>query len=90
MVDEFIHWPNPYLLLWAACDEKLSWMIEIWMKYHLVSDSNCNIVILQSPRIYYKEWQIMLGYQIMLLTLYISLQWVLSNTIRIGDTKYHN
>ena len=30
--DEFIHWPKPYLLLSATCDEILSWMIEIWMK----------------------------------------------------------
>ena len=25
-------------------DEILSWMIEIWMKKHFVSDSNCNTV----------------------------------------------
>ena len=25
-------------------------MIEIWMKIHLVSDSNCNIVNLYSPK----------------------------------------
>ena len=31
------------------CDELLSWMIEIWMKNHLVSDRNCNIVNLQCP-----------------------------------------
>ena len=44
MMDEFIHWPKPYLLLSATCDEILSWMIEIWMKNHSVSESNCNIV----------------------------------------------
>ena len=44
MVDEFIHWPKPYLLLSITCNEILSWMIEIWMKKHLVSDSSCNIV----------------------------------------------
>ena len=42
MMDEFIHSPKLYLLLLATCDEILSWMIEIWMKNHLVSDSNCN------------------------------------------------
>jgi hypothetical protein len=36
MVDEFIHWPKPYLLLSATCDELLSWMIEIWINNHLV------------------------------------------------------
>ena len=34
-VDEFIHWPKPYLLLSATCDELLSCMIEIWMNNHL-------------------------------------------------------
>ena len=37
MMDEFIHWPKPYLLLSATCDEILSWMIEIWMTNHLVT-----------------------------------------------------
>ena len=32
-----------------SCDETLSWMIEIWMKIHLVSDNNCNTVNLYSP-----------------------------------------
>jgi hypothetical protein len=40
---------NPNLLLLATCDKILSWMIEIWMENHLVSDSNCNAVNLQSP-----------------------------------------
>ena len=44
MMDEFIHWLKPYLLLSATCDEMLSWVIEIGMKNHLVSDSNCNTV----------------------------------------------
>ena len=26
------------------CDEILSWMIEIWMKNHLVSDNICNTI----------------------------------------------
>ena len=41
-MDEFIDWPEPYLLLSTSCDEILSWMIEIWMKICLVSDNNCN------------------------------------------------
>ena len=41
---EFIHWPKPYLLLSATCDEILSWVIENWMQNHLVSDINYNIV----------------------------------------------
>jgi hypothetical protein len=44
MMDEFIHWPTPYLLLSRACDEMLQWMIEFWMENHLGSDSDCNIV----------------------------------------------
>ena len=44
MMDEFIHWPNPYLLLSATCDEILSWLFEIWMKGHLVSNSNRNTI----------------------------------------------
>ena len=41
---------TPNLLLSSTCDEILSWMIEIWMKTQLVSDSNCNIVNLYSPK----------------------------------------
>jgi hypothetical protein len=37
-----IHWLKPQLLLSATCDRILSWMIEVWMKHHLASDSNCN------------------------------------------------
>ena len=44
MMDEFIHWSKPYLLLSTTCDEILSWMFEIWMTNHLVSDSNCNTI----------------------------------------------
>ena len=42
--DEFLHSPTPDLLLAAACDEILSWVIEIRMKTHLVRDSNCNSI----------------------------------------------
>ena len=44
MMDEFIPWSKPYILLSATCDKILSWMIEIWMKNHLVSDNICNTV----------------------------------------------
>ena len=53
MMDEFIHWPKPYPLLSATSDEMLSWMIEMWMKNHLVSDSNCNTVNLYPPNFIY-------------------------------------
>ena len=43
-MDEFIHFPKPYLLLLAACDEILSWMIEVWIKISFVSDHNYNTV----------------------------------------------
>ena len=43
-VDEFLHWPKPYLLLSTICDEILSWMMEIWMTNPLVSDNACNTV----------------------------------------------
>ena len=32
MMDEFIRWPEPYLLCQPTCDGMLSWMIENWMK----------------------------------------------------------
>ena len=44
MIDEFIHWPKPSLLTSRTCDGILLWMIKIWMKNHLVSDSNCNTI----------------------------------------------
>ena len=44
MMDEFIHWPKPTFFCHQLSDEISSWMIEIWMKNHLVSDSNCNTV----------------------------------------------
>ena len=44
MMDEFIYWPKPHLLLPTTYDEILSWMIDIWMKNHFVSGSNCNTV----------------------------------------------
>ena len=44
MMDEFIHCSKPCLLLLVICDEILSWMTQIWMKNHLVSDGNYNTV----------------------------------------------
>ena len=42
-MDEFIRWPKPWLLLSSTCDdEMLSWMIEIWMKFYLGIERNCN------------------------------------------------
>ena len=49
-MDEFILWPKPYLLLSTTCDAILSWMIGIWMKNHLVSDSNCKTSTYNSPK----------------------------------------
>ena len=40
---------NHVFLLLATRHEILLWMIEIWMKSHLVSDSNCNIINLKFP-----------------------------------------
>ena len=44
MKDEFMYWPKPYFLFRTMYDEILSWMIEIWMKIHLVHDNNCNTI----------------------------------------------
>ena len=49
-MDEFMYWPKPYLLLSSTCDEILSWMIEMGMKIHLVSDNNCNNVDMLTPK----------------------------------------
>ena len=48
MMNGFIHWPKPYLLLPTTCGEILSWMTEIWMENHSVSYSNCNTPKLKS------------------------------------------
>jgi hypothetical protein len=32
VMDEFIHWPKPYLLLSTTCDETVPWMIEVGKK----------------------------------------------------------
>ena len=36
-------------------------MIEMWMKNYLVSDNNCNIVNLQCPQKFHKDWQLNVG-----------------------------
>lgn len=46
MMNEFIYWPKPNLLLSTTSNGMLSHMIEIWMKNDLVSDNNCNVVVL--------------------------------------------
>jgi hypothetical protein len=46
---------------------------EIWMKYHLVSDNNCNIVNLQCPIFLFfsdKDKHIMSGFHFVLVTLH--------------------
>ena len=90
-MDEFIHWPKPYLHLSATCDEILSWMIEIWTKNHFVSDNNCNSTV--NPKCP-KNLQgvtnnVGLTFSVGLVTPYHGLQSVLSKTIRINDTTYH-
>jgi hypothetical protein len=81
-MDEFIHRPRPYLLLSPIGDEILTWMIEDWMRNHLLSDINCNIVNLWSSKIFTRNDNKML------VTLHRILQLVLSKTTVIGDTKY--
>ena len=55
----------------------------------MVSDDFCNTVKSTLPQESYKEWQIMLGEHLVLVTLYRDVQSVSSKTIRIGGTKYH-
>ena len=50
MMDEFMYWPKPSLLLSATCGEKVAWMIDFWMESHWVSDSNGDTLILQSQQ----------------------------------------
>ena len=60
VMDEFTHWPKPYLLLSASCDEYIvtdDWNLD--EKTLGVSDSYCNTVTSQKK--IYKEWQMMLG-----------------------------
>ena len=41
--------PKPYLLFSTTCNETLSWMIEIQLKYHWVSYGNCNTINVYPP-----------------------------------------
>jgi hypothetical protein len=64
------------------CNEVLPWMLDIiWMKIYLVGDSNCNVINPYFPQKNYKEWQIMLGLYLVLLTLHMCF------TIRIEQNK---
>ena len=69
MYDGWIHpLAQTYILLPTTRDKMLLHTIEIWTKNHLVSDCNCTNVNLQSspPPENYKEWQIVLGYYLVL------------------------
>ena len=70
----------------ATTDEILSWVIEIWMKGHLVSENNYNTVDLQSL----KHLQGLTNKVGLTFTVGdTGLKLVLSKTIGIGNTKYH-
>jgi hypothetical protein len=45
-------------------------MIKNWMKKDLVSDNNCNIVMYYA-QIFLPEWQRLLGFQLVLVTLHV-------------------
>ena len=61
-MDKFAHWPKPDLLLLVTCVEILSWINEVWMENHLVSDDYCNIVNYPLVFCFFnKEWQITLS-----------------------------
>ena len=89
MMDELIHWSKPCLLLSATCGEILSWLIEIWMKVHLVSDSSCNSVNLESPHPQLQRMTNNVGFTFSVGDIIPRLQLVLSKTIRISDMEYH-
>ena len=87
---EFIHWEKFHILLTTTCDEILSWMIKIWLKIHLVSDSKCNYVNLYGiPKQIFSRMTNNVGLTLSVVTLYRNLQLGLSKTIRMGDTKCH-
>ena len=84
MMGGFTHWLKPYLPLSPTCDEILSWMFEIWIENHVISDSNRNTVKSTIPKKVYKG-----------MTNYVGLTFsvgdtILRFTISIEqDTKYH-
>ena len=51
MTDEFIHWPNPHLLLSATCDEILSWTTKFFMKHYLVSNYIATLYFYNPPNV---------------------------------------
>jgi hypothetical protein len=88
MINEFIHWPKPYLISFA---NNILWNIVMddWNldetsfdKWHLLQ--YYKVII---PQELNKEWQILWGSHLVLVTLHRNLQLVLSKTIRIVDTK---
>ena len=62
------------------------------MKKHLVNDSKLQYCKSIKPNYFnfvYKEWRIMLGLHLVLVTLQINLQLELNKTNRIDDTKHN-
>ena len=41
---------NLRLQIFLQCLHQSIWILGIWMKTHLVSDNNCNIVNIQAPQ----------------------------------------
>ena len=80
MMNDFIHCSKPYVLLPTTRDEILSWMIEIRIKNHLVSDNNCNIVKSTNPQETFAKNNEQCWAKHLVLVRF---------TISIGDIKYH-
>ena len=83
VMDEFIWWPKPYLLLSATRGEISSWMIEIWMTIHLVSDNTYKLRIMN--KLQWKTNNVELTFSVVDSVPRSTI--VLSKTIRIGDTE---
>jgi hypothetical protein len=84
----------PQVLLYFAsehnCTEMFSWLIEIWMKTHLLSDINYNIVNPQFQKKCLQETTLMLGLHAMLVTLsgWCRIEFRKANIIGECDTLY--
>ena len=84
MTDDFIHWSQPYPPLSSTCDQILSWMFDIWVKRHSVSDSDCNTANLQlegmtnNVGLTFSDGDVIPRIKISI-----------EQDTRIGDTKYH-
>ena len=75
---------NPTFLS-SNYDELLSWMIEIWMKNHIVSNSNWNTL----NQFFFQGMTNYVGLTFsVLVTVYHNLQLAMKKTIKIDDTKY--